>query len=162
MFTCIIFPRLGQQKWTVSLSNCDLRWEMDYVWQSTKFVLVVRPRWRCKKFFKVRIASKEDNDNSLMVSDWTDSSWFPKSRGKDYCRTELSGNQRIVVYRANVICKILLHFNDILAATIVRYQHKVEMDQINSRLFQKVTNIDISSETWTLGNELFQIRRLII
>ena len=38
---------------------------MDHVWQSAIVVSVVRPRWSCKTFSKVRIASKK-----MMITVW--------------------------------------------------------------------------------------------
>ena len=69
-----------QQQWTISQSDCDMRWKVDFIWQLVITSLVVGPRGGSKAFPKAKLAPKKGHGHCLVVCCPTDPLKLSESR----------------------------------------------------------------------------------
>ena len=58
-FWSVIFPYSMQKQWTISQSDCDMRWKVDFIWQLVMTSSVVGPRRSSQALPKAKLAPKK-------------------------------------------------------------------------------------------------------
>ena len=66
-FWSVIFSYSTQQKWTISWSDCDMWWKVDFIWQLVTTSSVAGPRRNFKALPKVKHAPKKGHGHCLVV-----------------------------------------------------------------------------------------------
>ena len=68
-----------QQQWTISRSDCDLRWKVDFIQQLVMTSSVLRPKRSSKTLPKARLHEKKKGHGHCLVVHWsTIAFWIPE------------------------------------------------------------------------------------
>ena len=71
-FWRVIFSNSMQQQWTISQSDCDVQWKVDFIGQLATTSSVVEMRRSSKAFSKAKLAPKKGHGHCLEVCCWSD------------------------------------------------------------------------------------------
>ena len=88
-FWSIIFSYSMQQQWDISQLDCDMRWQMDFIWQPVMISSVVRPR----RSSKAKLVPRKGNGHCLVVCCLSDPLQLSESQQNHYIWEVCSANQ---------------------------------------------------------------------
>ena len=84
-----------QQQQTISQSNCDMQWKVDFMWQPamTSSVVIESQRWSSKTLSKAKLAPRKSHGHCLGVCCWSDPQQLSESQWNHYIWEVCSANQ---------------------------------------------------------------------
>ena len=84
-----------QQQQTISQSNCDMQWKVDFMWQPamTSSVVIESQRWSSKTLSKAKLAPRKSHGHCLGVCCWSDPQQLSESQWNHYIWELCSANQ---------------------------------------------------------------------
>ena len=91
-FWSVIFSYSTQQKWTISWSDCDMWWKVDFIWQMANTSWVAGPRRIFKALPKVKRAPKKGHGHCLVVCYQSDPLRLSESQQNHYIWEVCSAN----------------------------------------------------------------------